>query len=197
MRHFIVLIALIFSNSNSFGQRILRQCDFNAGGYYVCLLEGPMGKNRNVPVCSNSQQSVIDTTFLYYTSDTVVLNRLKSEINLYRKPILKGIVNIYTCGYPFWFCLFKDGKLLFRLAANIECGYMATSMGQLLFQSRTLSNYKVTFKPLTVDFRCFNTAEERLRYIEQAKTNPNYISFELLGEQSNPIYFPIEVVRFK
>ena len=187
MRHsFCILIILLLFSRKLIGQSILNQYDFSKGEYYVCLLEGPMGKDRGIPVCPVSDRYAIDTISFFYTSDTVILSRLKKELVLYQRRSKNGIAYILQCGYPFWFCIFKEGKLLLKLPANIDCGYMETSMGQMVFRSKTLKQYKNRFKPLLLRYTCFNSDEERRKFIESIKEDSNYVSYKVLA---NPSFF--------
>jgi hypothetical protein len=195
--HFSFLIILLVSTGKSFGQRILNQYNFNEGGYCICLLEGPIGKDRGIPVCPVRDEFAIDTTSFFYTSDTVVLNRLKKEIFLYRRPSENGVDIMYLCGYPFWFCVFREGKLLLKLPANLECEYMSTSMGQLIFHSKTLMKYSKVFKPLILRNTCFNNEKEMMEFIEQIKKDSSYVSYKEFGRHSYSNAFLIETVQLK
>lgn len=196
MKHyFSFLIVLLITGGKSFGQRILNQYDFNEGGYYICLLQGPMGKDRGVPVCPVRDKYAIDTTSFFYTSDTVVLNRLKKEILLYKRPKEEGLDVTYQCGYPFWFCVFRDGKLLLKLPANLECQYMSTSMGQLIFHSKTLKHYSRIFKPLLLRNTCFNSEKEMVEFIEKIKKDSSYVSYKVHGPQSYSNAYLIETIQ--
>lgn|GEM_PF-3274895 len=144
-----------------------------------------------------SEGDAIDTTSLFYTSDTVVLNRLKKELHLYNRAAKNGVGVIYQCGYPFWFCVFKEGKLLLKLPANLEWGYMSTSMGQLLFKSSTLQQYKKEFKPLIIRYTCFDNVEERARYVELLQKDPYFISYKVLGNQPNSSAFLLETIHLR
>ena len=196
MKHSLgIFIILLLLSGKSFGQRIFNQYNFNEGGYYICLLEGPIGKDRGIPSCPVSDEMAIDSASFFYTSDTVVLNRLKKELVLYQRPSKNGVSYELQCGYPFWFCVFKDGKLLFRLPANLEFEYMSTSMGQMIFHSKTLKQYKKYFKPLILKYTCFNREEERLKFIDNIKRDPGYVSYKVLGDFPNQKSFLIETVQ--
>jgi hypothetical protein len=155
-----------------------------------------MGKDRGIPICPAIDKT-IDTTSFFYTSDTVVLNRLKKELLLYKQPAENGISIINLCGYPFWFCLFKEGKLLLKLPANLECGYTSTSMGQMVFNSKTLKQYKKTFKPLILKYTCFNNVDEREQFINYIQKDSSYISYKVLGDGPNSYLFPIETIQLR
>ena len=198
MKHYIsILIFLLLISQKLIGQRILSQYDFNAGGYYICLLQGPMGKDRGIPICPVRDEQAIDTTSFFYTSDTVVLNRLKKEVLLYQRPKVDGLDVSYQCGYPFWFCVFREGKLLLKLPANLECEYMSTSMGQLIYYSKTLKEYTKTFKPLILRNICFNSEKEIIEFVAKIKEDPNYVSYKLIGYQSYSNAFLIETIQLR
>jgi hypothetical protein len=188
---------LVLLTVKSFGQRILKQYDFNKGGYYVCLLEGPIGKDRAIPTCPVRDEYAIDTTSFFYTSDTVVLNSLKKELVLYQQPAKNGISTMYLCGYPFLFCVYKERKLLLKLPANLECGYMSTSMGQMLFNSKTLKRYKKVFKPLTLKYTCFDSVDERTKFLELIQKDSSYVSCKVLGGESGSNTLPVQTIQLK
>ena len=176
---FSILIILLLLTGPSSGQQILKSFEFNQGGYYICILQGPSGTDRGIPTFDTCTQYPSDTTSFFYTSDTVILNRLKKEVLLYKKPSENGISIIYHCGYPDLFCVFKDGRLLLRFPANIECGYMNTSMGQMLFKSKTLQKYKVRFRPLVVNYTCIDNTTERLNFIEKIQKDSSIVSYKV------------------
>jgi hypothetical protein len=195
---FSLLMIFLLLSGGSIGQRILSQYDFNKGGYAICLLEGPMGADRGIRGCPVTDQNAIDTVSFFYTSDTAVLNLLKKELLLYNTQAKNGTSSFYLCGYPFWFCVFKEGKSILKLPANIECGYMDTSMGQLLFRSQTLKQFRKSFKPLTVRYTCFKNGEEKAQFIERIKKDASYVSVKALEELSgDPTLYPVETVQLK
>jgi hypothetical protein len=196
MKHSLgILLILLLLSGRSIGQRILSQYDFNAGGYYICLLEGPIGKDRGIPPCPVPEKFAIDTTTFFYTSDTVVLNRLKKEILLYKRRPKNGIDFMYLCGYPFWFCVFREGKLLLKLPANLECEYMSTSMGQLIYHSKTLKQYSKIFKPLILRNTCFNSEREMIDFIDKIRKDSSYVSYKQFGRLSYSSAFLIETIQ--
>lgn len=192
---FCILITLLLLVENVIGQAIFKSYDFNKGGYSICLLEGPMGKDRGMPVCPVRDEYAMDTTSFYYTSDTNVLNRLKKEVVLYPRPSKNGMVDVLQCGYPYWLCVFKGGTLLLKLPANIECGYIQTSRGQLLFHSKALTQYRKSFKPLILKYTCFSSAEESSQFIENIEKDFSYVSCKVVSKQAAPKFLLVETVQ--
>ena len=197
MRVFLSILILLTFGNTSFGQAILTQYNFNNGSYYICLLEGPMGKDRGMPVCPLQDAQAFDTTTFFYTSDKRVLNQLKKELILYERPTKNGVSEVFQCGYPFYFCVFKEGRLLLKLPANIECGYMKIASGQKLFHSKTLKNYKRCFIPLKLNYKCFNSAEERSVFIQRIKKDPTYVSIKKVNDYPQQQYFLLETMQMK
>ena len=179
----------------AFGQAIFKSYDFEKGGYSICLLEGPMGKDRGIPVCPIRDEYAVDTSSFYYTSDINVLNRLKKEVVLYPRPAKNGVAEALQCGYPFWLCVFRRGKLLLKLPANIDCGYVQTSNGQMLFHSKTLTQYRKNFKPLALTYTCFSSAEESTRFVEDIKKDFSYVFCKVVSEQEAPKYLLVETLQ--
>jgi len=122
MRTIIFFQIFLFSTGIAFAKtQILKDYDFNKGGYYL------------LGVFSGSDHSGLrDTLGEFYTDDISVLNQFKKEWT-FTKPS-----PFYACGYHYTIYICKNGLVVESFEINLNCNMISTNKGFFYFDAQKL-----------------------------------------------------------
>lgn len=121
------LIHIIFSllTASTFGQtQILKDFDFNNGGYYLLGTFSESNKN-----------SIRDSIGEFYTDDITFLNKFKKDWTFNK------IGNKYTCGYHYNVFVCRQGQILESFSIKLNCEEIVTVKGYFYFDHNLLRQF--------------------------------------------------------
>ena len=112
---------LLLGHSCSGQTQLLKDYDFNKGGYYILGTFSESDRN-----------GLQDSLGEFYTNDISVLNQLKKEWT-FKKPSPQ-----YACGYHYIVYICRNGKEIESFGINLNCNEIATSKGFFFFDTKKL-----------------------------------------------------------
>lgn len=165
-----IVSLLFFIHSIAYGQtQVLKNYDFNKGGYYLIGIRSESGFNE-----------LAHSLGEFYTDDIMVLNAIKKEWT-FTKPS-----PMYACGYHYEISICKNGLELESFAINLNCHVFATDKGYFYFNEQQLRVFKDSFKKPYAKQENFNSLIEARNYrakILKEKSliftpTPNWVNYE-------------------
>jgi hypothetical protein len=122
MKTILLHITFLLLTVSTFGQtQILKDYDFNKGGYYILGVFSESDKN-----------SLRDSIGEFYTDSIPILNQFKKEWT-FKKPSPK-----YACGYHYSVYICKDGLTLEEISINLNCNEIVSNNGYFYFDTKKL-----------------------------------------------------------
>jgi hypothetical protein len=157
-KYMIVGLSIFFYSIVQGQTPLLKNYDFNNGGYYLIGITSEGGKN-----------SIVDSLGDFYTNDIAVLNAIKKEW-IFKKPS-----PMYSCGYNYTVYIYQYGLELESFNINLNCNIITTNRSYFYFDTQKISKFMPSFKqPYWVDYR----KQWYHRFIKSKKnTQPNNVSY--------------------
>ena len=148
MKTTILNITLLLLTVSAYGQtQILKNYDFNKGGYYL------------LGTFSESDRSTLrDSIGEFYTDDISILNKFKKDWT-FKKPGKR-----YACGYHYEIFICKQGEILESFSINLNCEEIVTDKGYFYFDPNLLRQFYGKLKKPYHKNLSFNTITEARAY---------------------------------
>ena len=137
LKHLMVNL-LIYMHLSAFGQtQLLKNYDFNKGGYCLVGITSEGGPNR-----------IVDSLGDFYTNDIAILNAIKKEWTF------KKSSPMYSCGYNYLIYIYKNGLELEKFHLNLSCNLIANEKAYFYFKEQQFRMFMPSFKqPYWLDNR--------------------------------------------
>ncbi len=159
MKTTILHITILFISTLTFGQtQILKNYDFNEGGYYILGTYSESDRN-----------GLRDSIGEFYTNDTSFLNQIKADW-VFSIPGKK-----YACGYHYDISICKYGLILESFSINLNCDEIVTDKGYFYFHSDKLRKYYGRFKKPYRKRNDFDNIEKARAYRDSILNDNNLI----------------------
>jgi hypothetical protein len=161
MKTIIQIIFLVISSFTFSKTKLLKEFDFNEGGYSILGVE--WGGDEN---------SLLDSIGEFYTEDISILNQIKDE----------WVFSIpgqgYACGYHYEIFICKNGLVLKSLRVNLNCYEIVTDEGYFYFDSDKLRKFYGKFKRPYRITKTFDELTEARAYRDSILKNEKLIMTE-------------------
>jgi hypothetical protein len=127
---YIIVSLLILLYSTVRGQtQLLKNYDFNKGGYCLIGMTSEGGPNK-----------IVDSLGDFYTNDIAVLNAIKKEWT-FTKPS-----PMYSCGYNYLVYIYRNGSELEKFHLNLSCNLIANEKAYFYFKEQQFRMFIKDFK---------------------------------------------------
>ena len=144
MKKTILHILFLLLTVSTFGQtELLKDYDFNNGGYYILGTFSESDKN-----------SLRDSIGEFYTDDITVLNKFKKDWT-FKKPGKR-----YSCGYHYNIFVCRKGQILESFSINLNCEEIVTDKGYFYFNANLLREFYGQLKKPHTKRHSFTTIQE-------------------------------------
>lgn len=144
MKTILLLFTFLLLKPSTFGQtQILKEFDFDNGGYYILGTRSDHQKN-----------SLFDSIGEFYTDDIKILNTFKNTW-IFSKPGKK-----YACGYHYTIFVCKGGHILKSIRVNLSCEELVTDEGYFYFDTNLLRQFYGQLKRPYSQRHAFKTITE-------------------------------------
>ncbi len=150
---FLLLTASQFGNT-----KILKDYDFNKGGYYLLGTIEHSDKN-----------TLRDSIGEFYTDDIALLNKFKNDWT-FNKPGKK-----YACGYHYTVYVCREGQILESFSINLNCQEIVTDEGYFYFDPELLRQFYGKLKKPYSKSMDFTSLTEARKYIVEILADSSLI----------------------
>ncbi|MHB1278966.1 MAG: hypothetical protein ACYC1Q_11280 [Bacteroidia bacterium] len=148
MKTILLHVSFLLLTSSTFGQtQILKEYDFDKGGYYILGTRSESDRN-----------SLYDSLGEFYTDDVNILNTFKNTWT-FSKPGKK-----YACGYHYTIFVCKGGHILKSIRVNLTCEELVTDEGYFYFDTNLLRQFYGQLKKPYSQRHTFKTITEARKF---------------------------------
>jgi hypothetical protein len=144
MKTTLLHITFLLLTVSTYGQtQLLKDYDFNNGGYYILGTFSESDKN-----------TLRDSIGEFYTDDITVLNKFKKDWT-FKKP-----GKMYACGYHYNVFVCRQGQILESFSINLNCEEIVTDKGYFYFDANLLRQFYGKLKKPYTQRHSFTTIQE-------------------------------------